>query len=478
MIKFEEYRQYDAIGLADLVRSRQVAPVELLNTALARMEQVNGRLNAVVLNMADIARRHLAANPDQAAPLAGVPFLLKDLTLHYKGARLTNGSAFFRTHVSDHDSELTARYRNAGLTIFGRSASPEFGTSSGTESAIFGITRNPWNTNCSPGGSSGGSASAIAAGIVPTAQAGDAGGSIRIPASCCGLFGLKPTRGRVTTGPDTGEGLGGVSCAHVITRSVRDSALILDLTGQRDEGAPYHAPPPSAPFLDAAGHAPKPLRIGLQRLAYNGMTPDKTCIDALEDAAALCESLGHTVEEVDLAVDYQLMEMIYAIIFPTQLLITLKKREIQLGRPLREGDIEPANVAYIEQARNLSAQDYAEAVLHMHQFGRAFCSNFQHFDVLLSPTLGVTPPRTEHLSPLDVDTNEYKRNYILTTIYNEPANLSGCPSMSVPLYWSEDGLPVGSLFTARYGEEETLFALAAQLEAARPWFDRHPPEAA
>lgn len=474
MLTLDEYRMRDGLGLAELVRAREVTPAELLEVAIARTEQVNGALNCVVTGMYDEARRHLTTTATTDAPFSGVPFLLKDLTLHYKGARLTNGSRFFSGYVSDHDSELTARYKEAGATIFGKTASPEFGITASTDSAIFGSTRNPWNTDRSPGGSSGGAASAVASGIVPMAQAGDAGGSIRIPASCCGLFGLKPTRGRVPTGPDTGEGLGGVACAHVISRSVRDSAAMLDATSRPDPGAPYHAAPPAMPFLDSTQTAPRRLRIALQRRAYNGVMPAADCIAAIEDAARLCEALGHVVEDVDLPVDTQIMDAVYSVLFPTQVLLTLEKRERDLGRPLAPGDLEEANAAYLDAARELSARDYAEAIHRMHRFGRSFAAHFDRYDMILSPTIGVVPPAVRNVAHEAAEESDYRFLYIMMTIFNEPANLSGCPSMSVPLWWNADGLPIGSLFTARYGTEGDLFALAAQLEQARPWFDRVP----
>lgn len=475
MTTFDEYRSHDGLGLAELVRDGEVTPAELLDVAIARAEEVNDTLNCVVTTMYDEARRHLAASGDSDGPFAGVPFLLKDLTFHYKGGRMTNGSRFFSGYVSDHDSELTARYKKAGVTIFGRTPNPEFGITASTDSALHGSTRNPWKTELSPGGSSGGAACAIAAGIVPLAQAGDAGGSIRIPSSCCGLFGLKPTRGRVPTGPDAGEGLGGVSCAHVITRSVRDSAAMLDATSYPDPGAPYYAAPPATSFLEAT-HAPPPrLRIALQRRAYNGMPVDPDCIAAIEDTAKLCEDLGHHVEEVDLAVDAQIMRAIYMVLFPTQVLLSLEKRERELGRAVAPGDLEENNAAFLDAARSLSARDYAEAIHRMHRFGRSFAAHFDRYDMILSPTIGVVPPPVRDVARQAEQQFDFPHAYSMMTIFNEPANLSGCPAMSVPLWWNADGLPIGSLFTARYGAEADLFALAAELEQARPWFSRLPP---
>lgn len=474
MTTFDEYRSRDGLGLAELVRDGEVTPAELLDVAIARAEEVNGSLNCIVTNMHDEARRHLKASSEPDGPFAGVPFLLKDLTVHYKGARLANGSRFFSGYVSDHDSELTIRYKKAGVTIFGRTPNPEFGITASTDSALFGSTRNPWKNELSPGGSSGGAACAIAAGIVPLAQAGDAGGSIRIPSSCCGLFGLKPTRGRVPTGPDTGEGLGGVSCAHVITRSVRDSAAMLDATSYPDPGAPYYASPPATSFLDATKTPPRRLRIALQRHAYNGKPVDADCIAAIEDTARLCEELGHQVEEVDLPVDAQIMRAIYMVLFPTQVLLSLEKRERELGRPVAPGDLEDANAAFLDAARTLSARDYAEAIHRMHRFGRSFASHFDHHDMILSPTIGIVPPPIRDVARQAAQEFDYPTAYAMMTIFNEPANLSGCPSMSVPLWWNADDLPIGSLFTTRYGAEADLFALAAQLEQARPWFNRFP----
>jgi amidase/6-aminohexanoate-cyclic-dimer hydrolase len=473
-MKPDEYASHDALGLAALVARGEVQPLELLEAALARAEATNPTLNAIVIPMEDEARRAIEAGlPDGL--LRGVPYLLKDLGTAYAGVRLTNGCRLFENFVPDHDSEMVARYKLAGLVTFGRSASPEFGSTATTESVLFGATRNPWNLELTPGGSSGGAAAAVAAGILPAANASDGGGSIRIPASCCGLFGMKPTRGRTPAGPDVGEGWSGMSSVHVVSRSVRDSAALLDATAGPDVGAPYWAVPPQRPYLDEVGAPPGRLRIAWQTRSFNGAPVHTDCAGAAEEAAKLCVELGHTVEEACLEVDVEAVRQAAGTIISANLRAVLEDRARALGRELLPADVEPFTWKMAESVRDTDAAEYARAVRVIHATGRRVARFFEDWDVILSPTLATPPPRLGVLSLSNPDTKELVIALAGMTGFTQLMNVAGHPAMSVPLHWSGEGLPIGTQFAGRYGDEATLFRLAAQLEEARPWAERRPP---
>jgi Asp-tRNA(Asn)/Glu-tRNA(Gln) amidotransferase A subunit family amidase len=472
-MRFEEYESYDALGLAALVRGGELKPRELLEAALARAEQRNPGVNAIVIPMWEEGRRVAEAPPE--GPFSGVPFLLKDLYALYPGVRTTNGSRLFAEYVPDHENELVARYRRAGLVVFGKSASPEFGITTTTESALFGRTRNPWSLEHSAGGSSGGAAAAVAAGILPAAHASDGGGSIRIPASCCGLFGLKPTRGRIPFGPDAGEGWSGMSTAHAVTRSVRDSAALLDVVQGADLGAPYASPPRERPFLDEVGAQPGRLRVALQVESWNGSDTHPDCVAAARDAAKLCAELGHEVEEARLRVDAQAFGRAAQVIIAANLRAAVLDRLRELGRELRADDLEPATRLMFEAAAGADAAEYARALRVIHALGRQVSQFLATRDVLLTPTLGTPPLPLGRLALSNPDTGSFLRDLLQTVGYTQLLNASGHPAMSVPLFWNAAGLPIGVQFAARFGDEATLFRLAAQLEQARPWFERRPP---
>ncbi|MGH0036857.1 MAG: amidase [Myxococcota bacterium] len=476
-MKLDEYLDCDAVELAGRVARGDVRPEELLECALSRQQQVDGALNSVVIPMADQARAALAAGLP-GGRLRGVPFLLKDLHVHYAGVPTTSGCRLFADATAEIDSELTVRYRRAGLVVFGKTASPEFGLTTTTESTLFGVTRNPWNLEHSAGGSSGGSAAAVAAGIVPAAHASDGGGSIRIPAACCGLFGMKPTRARTPAGPLLGEGWSGMSCNHAVSRSVRDSAALLDATEGPDLGAPYWAPPPARPYLEEVGTAPGRLRIALQRSSWNGSEVDPECIAAAESAARLCEELGHEVEETELAIDGESLGEATRVIIFANLRATLDDRLAELGRELTEKDVEPLTWTILRGTGSHTAAEYARAVRRIHAVGRQVSDFLESRDVLLSPTMGVPPLPLGAVSLANPDIGSALRDLMRTTGFTQLFNASGHPAMSVPLYWSAGGLPVGVQFAGRFGDEATLFRLAAQLESARPWRQRRPPEPA
>ncbi|HKC52667.1 MAG TPA: amidase [Myxococcota bacterium] len=472
-----EYEKYDALGLAELVRKGEVSPVELLDAALARVSARNPALNALCMSFEARARREIAAGLP-AGPFRGVPFLLKDLHAHVAGERLTFGSRLFASFVSETDSELVARYRRAGLVTFGRTASPEFGLTATTESTLFGATRNPWNLERTSGGSSGGASAAVAAGILPAAHASDGGGSIRIPAACCGLFGLKPTRARVPMGPHSGEGWGGMSTAHAVTRSVRDSAALLDATQGPDLGAPYHAPAPERPYLEEVTRAPGKLRIALQTQTFNGAETDPECAAAARAAAKLCEGLGHRVEEATLAVDRAALAVATQVLMGANVQATADDAAAAQGRALGPDVLETVTLAIIAAVRPAAAADYARAVKVIHGVSRVVEAFFTRFDVLLTPTMAMQTARIGELALSNPADATYGQRISRCVGYTQLFNAAGNPAMSVPLGTASDGMPLGVQFAGRFGDEATLFRLAAQLEAAQPWAERRPAVAA
>ncbi|UCE86280.1 MAG: amidase [Deltaproteobacteria bacterium] len=472
MSGFEEYDRHDALGLAERVERGDVRPSELLELAIRRAEERDPAIGAVVIPMFDEARAAIEAGLP-AGPFRGVPFLLKDLHACYAGVRTTNGCALFEDFVPDHDSEIVRRYRRAGLVIFGKSASPELGLSTSTESRLFGPTRNPWNRDTTAGGSSGGAAAAVAAGILPAAHASDGGGSIRIPASCCGLFGLKPTRARNPSGPDVGEGWSGMSTAHAVTRSVRDSAALLDATRGPDVGDPYWAPPPERSYLEELRRSPGALRIAFTTRAWNGVPTHSDCAAAVTDAAELCARLGHRLEEDAPVIDPQMLAEVARIIISASVRAALEDRAAALGRELKADDVEPATWGLLAMVPSTGA-DYARALRNMHALGREVGRFFERYDVLLSPTMATPPLPLGALNASSGDLQQYVGNLLLTVGFTQLFNITGQPAMSVPLFWNGAGIPIGTQFAGRFGDEATLFRLAAQLEAERPWFDRRP----
>jgi len=468
----DDYENTDALGLADRVRRGETTAEALLDAAIERTEKRDPALGAIVLKTYDEARAAIAAGLPEG-PFTGVPFLLKDLHLAIPGSPLTKGSNLFADFVPDRESELVTRYRRAGLVLFGRTHSPEFGLTCTTESRLHGITRNPWNPAHTSGGSSGGASTAVSAGYLPLANASDGGGSIRIPASCCGLFGIKPTRGRTPLGPHSGEGWGGMSCVHAVSRSVRDSAALLDATAGPDLGAPYAAQPPARPWFDEVGADPGRLRIALQTETFNGFPTHPDCVAAARDAAALCESLGHEVEEVAFTPDEALRDAMLTLMTANTLAV-LEDRAAALGRTLQPDDVEPSTYALASLARKRSSMDYARATRVIHAVGRDLAGHQQRYEIVLSPTMGAPPPEIGVLSLSNPDPASSTETLMSVVGYTQLANATGTPAASVPLWWNDAGLPIGVQLMGRIQDEATIFRLAAQLEAARPWFDRRP----
>jgi Asp-tRNA(Asn)/Glu-tRNA(Gln) amidotransferase A subunit family amidase len=470
---FAEFERYDGLGLAALVREGQVSAAEVLEAAVERIEARDGALNAVILRAFDDARRRVERGvPD--GPFTGVPFLLKDITVQVAGMVTANGSRLFADAVADHDSEIVARYRRAGLVIMGKTNTPELGLATTTEPRLFGPTRNPWSAAHSAGGSSGGAAAAVAAGMVPTAHATDGGGSIRIPASCCGLFGLKPTRARTPAGPMLGEGWSGASIGHAITRTVRDSAALLDAVAGADVGDPYWAPPPARPFLAEVGADPGPLRVALCTTPWNGMVVDAECREAVLAAARLCQGLGHRVEEARPEIDAAGLGQAQRVIIAGNVRNALELRAAALGRPLSPGDVEKMTWLTAQYGREATAADYARSVQVLHRAGRAVGRFFSQWDVLLTPTMCNPPHALGTLDTMTDDDERFQEVLLGTIAFTSLFNASGNPAMSVPLHWTKSGLPVGVQFVAPFGDEARLFRLAAQLESAQPWAQRRP----
>lgn len=463
-----EYAAHDATGLAELIRSGQVSAGEVLEASLEAVGSDNPRLNAVVSLSEGRARAAAEAGDPPAGPLGGVPFLIKDLGVSVAGSVTTNGCRLFADGPpAQSDSEIVARYRRAGLVLVGRTNTPEFGLAPTTEPDLFGPTRNPHDPDRSAGGSSGGAAAAVASGMVPAAHASDGGGSIRIPASCCGLFGLEPTRGRITFAPERGEGWAGLSTNHAVTRSVRDSAALLDAVAGPAPGDPYWAPPAAGSFAAAAGTDPAPLRVGLCSSAPTGVAVDAGCRAAAEGTARRLELLGHQVEEVGWPVGPELLAAAQVGVVGANVALAVQARLAELGRPLAGEDLEPVTAAIIAWGEQTSALDYARAVTAIHQVGRLMGGLFESIDVLVTPTLACPPPRLGVIDRADV--MRFAETVAPMVAFTSVINMSGQPAMSLPLDRSSDGLPVGTQVIGRFGEEATLFSLAGQVERAHPW---------
>lgn len=468
-----DFEKYDGCRLADLVRRRQVKAIELLEAVIERVEALNPKVNAVVTRMYEQARAAIASSLP-TGPFTGVPYLLKDLHLLYAGVPTTYGSRFFIDYLPDHDSTMTVRLKKAGLVICAKTNTSEFGQSTSTEPVLFGPTRNPWNLKFSSGGSSGGAAAAVASGMIPMAHGTDGGGSIRVPASCCGLFGLKPTRARTPYGPDLGEGWSGASVGHAITRSVRDSAALLDATAGPDVGDPYWAPPPVRPFLDEVRLDPGRLKIALCTTSFNGSSVDQDCIDAAKDAARLCQSLGHCVEEAQPEINGQELGEAQRIIVISNIRAMLDVRAQAVGTSWTENHVERITYASAKAADSVSGADYARSIQAVHRAGRQIGRFFEQYDMLLTPTMACTPLPLGQPDMMSTGAEAFRRPLLRTIGFTALFNASGNPAMSIPLYWNDAGLPIGVQFAGRFGDEAALLRLAGQLEKVRPWAERRP----
>lgn len=467
-----DYDAYDGLGLAELIRERHIAPLELLNLVRDRVDAVNPRLNAFSTLFFDKAEAAIAAGLP-AGPFRGVPFALKDLGMTLAGTITSSGSRVWKNNLASFDSTLVARYKSAGLVIFGKTTSPELGLTTTTESAVYGKTRNPWNLERTSGGSSGGASAAVSARVIPMGHGSDGGGSIRIPASCCGLFGLKPTRGRVPLGPTVMEGWNGCSIHHALTVSVRDSAALLDISAGTELGSPYACPPPTRPYLEEVGADPRQLTIALVLVPPGDVPVDHACRAAVLHAAQLCEGLGHRVEEATLPLDAAFLRQSFLNVITVSTARVLEDAARVLGHDVTEADVEPATWIMYQRGKHTSSVAYSRSIANMHQIGWSVAKFQERFDMILSPTLAKPPVPLGVLS-LD-DPERYSTEVSEFSPFTYLYNVTGQPSMSVPLHWTPDGLPVGVMFSARFGDEATLFRLAGQLERTAPWADRRPP---
>ena len=472
----KDYANYDALGLAELVRTGQVKAEEVLEAAVTRAEAAQKELNCFANLFPDIARAQIESGLP-SGPFMGAPFPTKDLAVGIKGAPLTNGSRGWKDYVAAEDSVITERYRKAGLTLFGATTSPEFGLTTSTESAIFGETRNPWNTKRTSGGSSGGASAAVAAGVVPLAQASDGGGSIRIPAACTGLFGLKPSRGRIPMGPLRTEGWLGLSTVHAVSRTVRDSAALMDATHGAEPGARGYAPPVIGSYLSAVTEEPKPLKIALWLEAPNGVKPDGDAMVGLKNTAKLLETLGHTVEEAAPALDGEALGQGMLSTICAAMAATAEARSQELGREMGEDDFEPMTLHYIKLGRETPMMELYKADAAFQTAAITFERFLTEggYDLVLAPTLSRQPEVLGVLSLNPKDFGAYGEAVMSFAPWCAPFNQMGAPAMSVPLHWTDDNLPLGMMFGAAYGNERLLFQLAGQLERAAPWADKRPP---
>ncbi|MCP4386093.1 MAG: amidase [Hyphomicrobiales bacterium] len=469
----DAYGSSDALGLAALVKAGEVTPLELVEEAIRRIEEVNPTLNAVIYTAFDEARRQAAAGvPD--GPFQGVPYMIKELASWWEGVPQTNSCLYFKDFVAPFDSEINARLKRAGVILVGKTNAPEFGWALTTEPEMYGRTNNPWREDVSPGGSSGGSASAVAARLLPIAEASDAAGSIRGPASQCGLVGLKPSRGRTTLAPSGADFFYGAAHFLCVSRTVRDTAAFLDVTSGELPGDPYNTPPPRRPWLEETGVEPGRLRIGFTTTDPHGRQVHDETATAVRNTARLLESLGHDVEEHDMDIDADSAWQTYTRVTAVQTAMVFDGAAPFIGHTVTADEAGPTIYAVIERGRSLSGVEHSTDVEQLRLFSRQIAGAIAGFDVFLTPTL-TQPPRPFgfwDMSEPDIDVYNAKwTDGVFLYIFN----ISGQPAMSLPMHWSADGLPIGVQLVGRPTDEATLIRVAAQLEAAQPWIDRRPP---
>jgi len=469
-----DYANYDGLGLAELVRKRDVTPGELLDAAIDRAERSNPKLNAIVYKAYDEARA-TAASALLDGPFKGVPFLIKDLGVRVKNWPRTSASRFAQVDADSDDSELTKRYRATGVVLFGKTNTPEFGIPGVTSSALLGPCRNPWNTDHISGGSSGGAASAVAAGIVPLAHASDGLGSIRIPAACCGLVGMKTTRDRNPNGQHDTDRAIGLSVDHVVSRTVRDSAAMLDATGYPEANSPFAYPAKDRPYVEEIERSPGKLRIAFSSETPSGKPVDPEIRAALERTAETLKQLGHDVREEGLGVDYRMLYRAQGLVSAANFSASIRRWIEIKGREPGDDELEGLARRGYEAGKKLSAQDAGWGWQQLRITNRQILSKFVEWDVWLTPVLGTNVPRVDYLDPLMDDLKEFDRRQATTFGFTPPFNLTGQPSLSLPLHQSQSNLPIAMMFTGRYADEATLFKLAAQLEKETPWINRKPP---
>ncbi len=470
-----DYAGRDGVALGEWVRAGDVTPGELAEAAITLVERLNPRLNAVVIKTYDLARR-TALEGVPMGPFAGVPFLLKDLATQWGGVPTQNASRYLEGLVASADQETVKRIKAAGFVLIGKTNAPENGWSISTEPRLYGRAHNPWREDITPGGSSGGAAAAVAARIVPVAEASDGAGSIRVPASNCGLVGLKPSRGRVTLGPDLVDYWYGGAYFLCVSRTVRDTAAYLDALAGALPGDPYTPPAPSETWFALARQAPRPMRIGFGLRTPDGQAFHPEVTEAVRSTAALLEGLGHRLEEHDLELDAEAWST-YTRMTAVQTAATFEYFVPIVGRPVTAADVEPVTWAVIERGRSLSGIDHANDVERLRQIGRRIVADLLPLDAFLTPTLTHPPRPFGHWDMSMTDLDSYNARWT-DAVFTFPFNLSGLPALSVPARWTADGLPVGVQLVGRYGDEATILQLAAALEISRPWIARKAPVSA
>lgn len=492
-ISAEDYLKYDATGLAELVKQKHVSAEELLNTAISIADQWNPKINAIITPLYDYAKQ-LITQTDSNAPLYGVPFLVKDLCTQLAGTPYSAGSNALKNYISPHDSELGKRFKEAGLIIFGKTNTPEMGLMGTTEPDAFGPTHNPWKLNTSSGGSSGGSGAAVAAGIVPMASGGDGGGSIRIPSSACGLFGFKPSRYRISAGPDFADFWDGAATEHVLSKSVRDSALMLDIVNGPMAGEPTPVEKQTG-FLNAMTEKKQTLKIAFSTDSPIGTPVSESAKQAINHTVKLLQELGHEVVEAKPQIDGHALAKCYLTMYFGHVAADLMDMSALTGVPWKKLNVEMPTKTLGRFGMALPAGEFVKAKRLWNVFSRSLGHFFCEYDIYLTPTLADDPQPHGTFAPSMADVLSMhlvnglglhkvalKTNIIEEMAYKslekvpftQLANLTGVPAMSVPLHWSHTGLPMGSQFMAPMGEDKRLINLAAQLEAAQPWFDRRP----
>ncbi len=472
-MSFAKYADYDGLGLAELVRNKDVSPAELIESAIERAERHNGKLNAIVHKAYDEARVNAKHLPD--GPFKGVPFLIKDLGLEVAGMPRTDGTSFNKNEKDKFDGLLVQRFKASGVNIFGKTNTPEFGITGTTESARLGPCRNPWNTDHITGGSSGGSASAVAAGIVPLANASDGLGSIRIPAACCGLVGMKVTQYRVPQGPEHDSGLGhGYGVHHVVSRSVRDSAAMLDCIDMPEADTPYPSPPKTRPYLQEVTTAPGRLRIAFTEETPSGQPIDPEISAALRDTAKKLEALGHNVEERGLGINYRKLYAASRAVLAANFAASMRERVRQMGREPRQEELEPLSWRNWKGGEHIPGYETMRGWQTLKSMTRDIFRVFTTIDVLLTPVLSTPVPKVGFIDPVRLEPREVDERQAQTFGFTPPFNMTGQPSLSLPLAHSKNGLPIGMMFTAKWADEATLYRLAGQLEQAHPWINRKP----
>ncbi|WP_334150989.1 amidase [Hyphomicrobium sp.] len=469
------YTNSDALALAEMVRKGDATPAELVEAAITVIEQLNPKLNAVIHKLYDMGRDR-AATIDRTAPFAGVPWLLKELASSWEGAPLTNSSSYFRNLVATNDSEAVRRMKAAGLVLLGKSNAPENGWSISTEPKLYGATVNPWNADITAGGSSGGAAAAVASRMVPISEASDGAGSIRIPASCCGVVGLKPSRGRITLSPSGDYWYGG-AYFFCITRTVRDAAAYLDAVAGALPGDPYTPPSPAEPWLDLSARAPRKLRVAYSVTPPNGTPIDPQVKAAVEATARTLESLGHTVEEHDMPLDGNRAWEVYTRMTCAYTAALFDWLEPLVGRSVTPEDVEPVTWAIIERGRAISGMQHVTDIEEIRQIARAIVGDLYPYDLFVAPTLTQLPRPVGYYDMSETDVDRYNAKWT-DSAFAFPFNMSGQPAISLPLAWSKEDIPIGVQLIGRYGDEATVLAASTQLEKEMPWRNRRPPVSA